>query len=129
MEVTFEFPGLPPSVNNMYIAGRRRGTRFKSPKAKEWDEMVKGIVSHAEFFPVGLLSMEITLYASWFTKASTEDKKVIRKMDLSNRIKAVEDSVMSCLELDDSIVFEIFAHKVDSSEEKTVIRLLAIDEH
>ncbi len=108
----------------MYISGRKRGTRFKSHQANEWQKMVIDILSHEETVPVGLLSIDIELHGSWYTQNNT-----VRKKDLDNYLKCLIDCVTKGIGVDDSWVFNLNARKVESLKEKTVVHIHCIDEH
>jgi Holliday junction resolvase RusA-like endonuclease len=71
------------------------------------------------FYMTGLLTK------GWPKQAKNRYKRV----DLSNRIKLVEDAVMRALGCDDSQVFELHLQKVPSEEEAIVILVEVMEEH
>jgi len=123
MELTLEFPCLPPSVNSMYV-NSRSGGRHKSKEANDWDNVVKSFIPADAKFPIGILSVDVELYAPWFTRKDT-----VRRWDLDSRFKSLFDSVFKCFDVDDSCIFEIKARKVISADKKTVIKIYALDEY
>ena len=95
--------------------------RFKSAQYKKWEILVNFTVKKIKVIPrfIGPLRLEIEVYRpDWYNKDLT-----IKKADISNRIKTLEDSVFKHLGADDSLVWEINAKKMDSNIFKTVMRI------
>jgi Holliday junction resolvase RusA-like endonuclease len=88
----------PPSVNGMYATNWKTKQRFKSKKYGEWLKQAQAIL--LQQMPVELFSGEVTI--DIFVSTTN------RKEDISNRIKAVEDFlVTSKIIKDDSLVTSI----------------------
>ena len=64
------------------------------------------------------LKVTTLVYESWYTK-----KGDVKKKDLANREKFLIDSVFSALGIDDKFIFEHTMRKVQSDEEKVIIRI------
>lgn len=65
------------------------------------------------------LTLELRLFGKWTTK-----KGRTRRVDLSNRIKIVEDVVAKVCGFDDSEVTYIRAMKIEAPEERTEVSVL-----
>lgn len=99
---------FPPSVNQLY-SGKLR--RFKSKIYKQFDKDVKAWAAPQKIKPIKeqKLSLYGYFYAPkelWFTKDGRA-----RSIDLSNRIKALEDSLFEYLGIDDKWIFELHLFK------------------
>lgn len=117
----FTLPGLPPSVNHSHFA---RGRRLK-PEARQWIENA-GLIMRGQMHGQpkvdrdGRFTLMVKLYGKWTTKAGTP-----RKVDLSNRIKILEDVVAKICCFDDSQVMRIVAEKVQEWHgERTEVAVL-----
>jgi Holliday junction resolvase RusA-like endonuclease len=109
------FP-VPPSTNALYKNVGRRRAKTDEYKEYEFDcevwycsniKAVKRAIKYLGDFPLLTIKLEYNLPKS---KLFTKQAKV-KKYDLSNRIKALEDQLFRLLERDDSCVFEIHATK------------------
>ena len=120
--VIVKLPGLPPSVNNSYRAARSKGAGhclfYKKREVKKWQAMaVTKLKEASEGYCVpftGKLKLSIACY--------TKNK---RRMDVDNRIKAVQDCLQSSgLIKDDSQIWDLRAVRIMTEEsEFTVIEL------
>ncbi len=109
---------LPPSVNHLYVQrGKfrslsKKGQAFKNKvRAAFLDQLAEQPVDFqvTDKLRVDYLFRVPDLYTQgWPSKA----KSPYRRVDVSNFVKAVEDTLFSVLGLDDSMVFEIFMQKV-----------------
>jgi len=121
--LTVKIPGLPVSVNSCYVAGSRRGTRFKSAQYIAWERKVEEALCQVEKIPnfVGRLRVVVSLYApDWMTKGKDSHAK---KRDASNYLKTSVDALFKHLIIDDCWVFEETAVKKDANEFYTVIEV------
>ena len=115
--------GLPISVNSCYVAGRKRGTRFKSAKYLQWERDVEAALCQIEKIPnfVGRLRVVVELYApDWMTSGKNSHAK---KRDASNYLKTSVDALFKHLLIDDCWIFEETAVKKDANEFYTVIKV------
>jgi Holliday junction resolvase RusA-like endonuclease len=62
------------------------------------------------------LAFDMRLYGKWLTS-----KGAIRRIDLSNRIKILEDTVAKVCGFDDSRVVCIYAKKIEDTDERTEV--------
>lgn len=115
---------LPPSSNNQYLLVRRKGKSYhvSSPELKKFKvEMEEYPLKRPNDFIQNLslikawkekklrLEFHSTFYFS-YGRIFTKDHRP-KKMDVSNRIKALHDCVASMLGMDDSIIFKMVAEK------------------
>ncbi len=116
-------PFKTPSINHLY-GHNKFGAFYLKPEAKELREKIKKIVNAS--FPLSAqeetpLKVIAEIHENWYTKKGT-----VKKMDLSNREKFLIDSVFDALGLDDKFIFEHIMKKVQSEEEKAVIKIYGI---
>lgn len=123
MELRFEFDGWPPSVNSIYATDWRTKKRFPSGEYKLFKKKIAELLKN-QLPPVGIFCLEIHLKGSFHTK-----KGKVKKLDLSNRIKALEDAMCEALEYDDSLHFQIKCFKVPATADSTLVCLFPLDEH
>ena len=126
IEITI--PRKTPSINHLY--GRRGFRSYIKPEGKELKEYIITLVKHYPHDSIPeipnisgqKLSIQVDIYENWFTK----EGRVARK-DISNREKFLIDSVFEGLELDDKFIFEHTMRKIQSDEEKAIIRISTIE--
>jgi len=120
--VKFVLPGWPPSINDSHFS---KGRRLK-PETRTWI-MNAGLIMRGQAHgqrkirPSSRLSLHVRLYGKWTTKAGT-----MRRVDLSNRIKILEDTVAKVCSFDDSQVCFITASKVTAGSERTEVEVLEL---
>lgn len=117
---------LPPSVNKLYFTAR--GARHLSAAGKVFKHQIKvailnKLVHHPEFME-GLddcpLSLGINVYfktlenKGW-SQGKTPDR--YKKIDVSNRIKVLEDAISEALHVDDKMFFSLEVTKFQREEE------------
>ena len=61
------------------------------------------------------------------SKRITREGK-LRKIDLTNRVKFLEDCVARCMGIDDRQFFRVVLNKLHASHERTVVRIMAYDQ-
>ena len=88
----------PPSVNGLYATNWKTKRRFPSKRYEEWKK--KATASLMEQMPVEVFPSEVTI--------DIAVSRTNRREDISNRIKAVEDFLVSSnIIKDDSLVTSI----------------------
>lgn len=120
-----EIQGIPPSVNSCYVNGKKQGVRFKSKLYKYWEILVAFSMKRLGKLPtfIGPLRVEIEVYRpDWWNIDMTA-----KKADISNRIKTLEDAVFKHLSVDDSLVWEVTAKKMDANCFKTVMNIFEMN--
>lgn len=114
---------VPPSLNHTYKQGKRR---YLSPKAKKFKEDFAILLgANKDRFRANLLLrdslIKLKIYVclpTWKTKDGR-----VRKNDISNRIKLIEDAFFDAIGLDDSYVWDIQVIKVVGPEKGILIQL------
>jgi Holliday junction resolvase RusA-like endonuclease len=114
-------PFLPPSVNKLFTTVRDPATgvikRVLTSKARKIRRLVAALINRT-LDPSKLYELHIAFHLPCFTK-----KGAVRKVDLSNRIKFIEDCVCEALGIDDSHVFRIVLTKHHSESEMTCLEV------
>ena len=113
-------PGLPPSVNNSYRAAKGKARHclfYKKKEVKKWQAMATGLLEEAvkglDVPFIGKLKLKIVCYT-----------KNNRRMDVDNRIKAVQDCLQAAGVIkDDSQIWDVRAVRVMADNEHTNIVL------
>lgn len=133
---------LPPSVNNAYVSIYQHGKIRRVPNhdlvAFKRDIQKWPMSAHANFLVVKhkvqkwiddgkVLELRCLIFFKeerLFTK-----KKTIKKLDVSNRIKALEDGVCDILGICDSVFFRVYAEKAvchESLNEMACVEILPL---
>ena len=117
---------FPPSVNQAY-ATTRSGRRLLTSEGKLFKQSIRDIIGQKyavltpELARIGEvpLSLTITLYTQTENKGWSQGKAKNRykRVDVSNRVKLLEDAVFESLDVDDSLVFSLHVYKVSSDDE------------
>ena len=118
MNIRYEMPFLPPSVNACY---RSYGKKvIKSAKLKEFEQkIIQYFDSQDE--EINMLEGKLKLTVSFYLKGR-------RSIDLDNLLKALLDGCENILYENDKMIYEIHAEKFNNSDEvKTVIVLETMD--
>jgi Holliday junction resolvase RusA-like endonuclease len=114
-------PFLPPSVNQLFSSVRcpETGTikRVLTRKARRVRKLIVAMIS-GSLDASRLYELRIDVYLSAWTKTGR-----VRKVDLTNRVKFLEDCVCTALGIDDSHVFRVVLQKHDSEQERTVLEI------
>jgi len=92
-----------------------------TPEAHHFKNQVKMSIPPCNFTSNDKFSIEIE-YHSNFTYANGKNKKI----DLQNLDKLLIDAIFDRIGLDDSAIWEMKAWKVQSNQDKTVVRLRTI---
>ena len=120
---------LPPSVNKIYKSigkGRRAlTTEGKAYKRSIIDSLIPEIVNYPSFKENQPLSLSITLHLEALVNKGwpKKTKKRYKRIDVSNRIKLLEDALFECLGIDDCNVISLTINKVQSDEERSHVEL------
>jgi Holliday junction resolvase RusA-like endonuclease len=116
MTLRIVYPELPPTSNHIYV----RGTML-TQKAREYGERFAHYmaVNHLheinKLNPDGIYSLSLHFYfptlvnETWNNpevKPSKRAKSRYKRLDLSNRVKLLEDCIRDALAIDDSQTFE-----------------------
>lgn len=119
-------PFLPPSINKLFTTVRDPGNgvvkRVLTRKARRIRRLITALV-HAEYDPDRLYEMQIDVFLSAYTK-----KGKVRRVDLTNRVKFLEDCVCDAIGIDDSHIFRTVLTKHDSDTEHTTVEIHEIRE-
>lgn len=137
MSIRIVYPELPPTSNLIYF----RGTMLTS-KAREYAErfahyVVKNHLHEiSSLNPEGLYELTLHFYFNLLTSSynnpkvpvSKRAKSRYKKVDLSNRVKLLEDCVRDALNVDDSRTLEIHLTKFhDPVSERVEIYINEVD--
>jgi Holliday junction resolvase RusA-like endonuclease len=105
--------------DNLYRTGynfsKGKSQIYKNPEAKAFQEEIQWKI---ECIPddianqVYCYEMTLGLGANWFTK-----EKKLKKLDLSNLLKTIEDAIAKKIEIDDSLCFKHILQKLIPTKE------------
>lgn len=114
-------PFLPPSVNKLFATIRDKNTgtikRVLTTEARRIRRLILALVSGTAD-PDRLYELRVDVHLRAFTADGS-----VRKVDLTNRIKFLEDTLCAALGIDDSRIFAVTLRKLHSDTEQTVIEL------
>lgn len=130
-----DFP-MPPSENAMY-RNREKGGRCATKALLDYRQAVQDWVwSHQNQFhrirkmiPKNELLRVGTVFCFPRSRIFTKDGRP-KRLDTSNRIKAIHDEVGKLLEIDDSHIWDFFAMKMESDDERefVIVMIETLDE-
>jgi len=116
-------PFLPPSVNGLTATVTDEETgkpkRVLTSRARKARRSIETFV-RGRLSPSAIYELHITVELP----ALTKDGK-LRKVDLTNRVKFLEDCVAKCLGIDDRQFFRVVLNKYHAEHERTVVKILA----
>lgn len=136
----FNLP-LPPSENKMYPSGKS-GMRFKSKELREFQASIETIRKNLLFdFGIAartvdrwlakrnMLSLDVMFYFKKSRLISKEGKT--KRLDTTNRLKAICDSVSQALVFDDCNFWQIKCSKniFDDNKEWCDVRIRPFTDH
>jgi len=116
---------MPPTTNHAYptILNKKTGFTYRttSAVARSFKKLVmyhvkpkRGLVSKDMIY-----DLEIDVYwPQWVTQ-----KKTLRRADVSNRCKVLEDAICDALDIDDSQMWSVKIEK-KIGEKRTIVRLI-----
>ena len=118
MNIRYEMPFLPPSVNACY---RSYGKKvIKSAKLKEFEQKILQYFDSQDE-EINMLEGKLKLTVSFYLKGR-------RSIDLDNLLKALLDGCENILYENDKMIYEIHAEKFNNCDSvKTVICIEQID--
>ena len=128
--IVFQYPGLPPSVNDLYkpapggwgLRLSKEGVQFKNRFVSE-----RGGVSVAELMAFEAEAAREYLLELWFFvdvddlynktfSPSNKVKSPFKKFDVSNLIKITEDCISDLVGIDDKANFSVLSHKREAHD-------------
>lgn len=132
---------MPPTSNNMYFLARRGAKTFHIP-SDELKKFKTSILQYKYTQPQEYLT-NLKLVQSWVNAGKALEVRCLfffkrirlltkdnrpKKIDVSNRIKALHDSVSELMQIDDCYFFRISAEKVISltDQEMCYVEILPI---
>lgn len=118
MEILIPFK--TPTVNHLYYHRGNIKVLIKEARVLR-EEILKLIPVNNEFTDGDLLEVEVYICENWFCRNGD-----IKRKDISNREKFLLDSVFQGLNLNDKQIFKHSMFKVQSEEEKTIIKIKKI---
>lgn len=123
--VRIALPFLPPSVNKLFTTVRDPASgvikRVLTSNARRIRKLICAMVS-SELDPARVYELRIDIYLNAWTRAGK-----VRRVDLTNRVKFLEDCICTALGIDDSHVFRVIMEKHDAEQERTVVNIRAIE--
>lgn len=115
-------PIKTPSVNHIYFNWKNRRILTKEARdlKQEIQEFIDEQIDYLDLpeYHDKTLSVTVDVYENWYTK-----KKLVARKDVSNREKWLIDSIFDILALNDKFIFKHTMNKVQSTEEKSIIRI------
>ncbi|MBE7492399.1 MAG: RusA family crossover junction endodeoxyribonuclease [Planctomycetes bacterium] len=122
----FVLPFLPPSVNRLFATVRDRATgalrRVLTAEARRIRRLILALVQ-GNADPDRLYELRIDVHLRAFCADGS-----VRRVDLTNRVKFLEDCLCGALGIDDSRIFRVVLNKVHADEEQTRIELHTLAE-
>jgi Holliday junction resolvase RusA-like endonuclease len=117
--IVFESIPIPPSSNHQYVSFVRHGRviHVKSPELVKWRKEfdawvilnINGVRAARSFVNGKLLNVHVDIY--WpYEKLFTKQGKP-KKLDVSNRLKALHDALADALEIDDCVFWGVSVSK------------------
>ena len=112
--LVIHIPYKIPTINHIY--GQRGFRRYIKKEGKELQDNIKDIVikvsknfKHKD----EKLKLSIGVVENWYTKQGK-----IKRKDVDNRIKFLQDCVFKALDIDDKYVWEVCCKKIQSDSEE-----------
>ena len=124
-------PFKTPTVNHLY--GQRPGgfgrARFLKPEAKKLREEINNILQKDTYGLYDItgekkLKVDVEIHEDWFCKDGS-----VKRKDILNREKFLIDSIFNVLGIDDKFIFKHTMEKVQSNEEKSIIKIEVLNEN
>lgn len=123
---------MPPSVNKLYYV--RNGRKALSSEGRALKEQMRAAIvlssassaaaSDLENVP---LQLELTFFFEELENRGWSQKKTqtrYKKVDVSNRVKLVEDAVCEALGIDDSVFMSIHLSKQEGASRGVRVRVI-----
>lgn len=119
--ITFSIPLLPPSMNSLYnVLFSLRKVELK-PDVRLFKTKAKEYVPQFQVNSGDKVKLSMIVHCNCFYKNTN-----LKRFDVSNMVKVIQDLVCEKLGFDDAQVWETFARKVDSKEEEKAVVTLEI---
>jgi Holliday junction resolvase RusA-like endonuclease len=112
--IQFKLNDLGVSVNAMYYTDRQ-GKRRKSYTALKKTKAIQLATRGRGFFTK---ETYLRMYLTFFTPCFNKSNGKIKTWDCSNRIKMIEDAIVTQLGVDDRQIFEVIVKKLHLQDEK-----------
>lgn len=118
-------PFKTPTINHLFW--HKGNIKIMKTEAKKLREEIKKIVlKDISFVCPNLndgLKVIVEIHEDWFCKNGS-----VKRKDIANREKFLTDSVFDALNIDDKYIFEHIMKKIQSNEEKAVIKIEELNE-
>jgi len=133
--IRIELPFLPPTTNHAYSTNKFGGRRLSS-EGKEFKNETKVLIARKyttalravhKDMPLVILAkfyFETIVNETWPGKA----KNRYKKLDVTNRIKLLEDALAEALGVDDSCTLSFIPDKCVGDSERTVLYIWSVEE-
>lgn len=118
-------PFLPPSVNKLFASVRtERGTmiRVLTGQARRLRKTICAM-ARGRLEPAQLYELHVDVYLPAYTRTGA-----IRRVDLSNRVKFLEDCLCAALGIDDRQFFKVVLIKHHAATAQTTVTITAYNE-
>jgi Holliday junction resolvase RusA-like endonuclease len=114
-------PFKTPTINHLYW--HRGNMKIMTKEAKMIREKIKSICSNLDSSELKekKLRVYIEIYENWKTK-----KGEVKRIDVLNREKFLNDSIFEAIGIDDKFIFEQTFRKVQSNSEKAIIDICVL---
>ena len=122
-QIKCTLPSLPPSHNRLYVVNHIQRKVYLSDDARRWKSKMMLLVPRFDIADSSLLRIDYVAYYAWLHHNGKR-----RKLDASNFMKLLHDTVCAKLGVDDSRVSEGSFASVDSVGEKVDIVMTEITE-
>lgn len=119
--VRFVLPSLPPSANRLHNIDHRRRRVFLTDESRKWKSDMQFLVPRFEIAGTSLLRIDYTAHYPWHHHNGRR-----RRVDVSNLMKLLHDTICERIGVDDSRVSEGSFASVDAAEERLEITLREI---
>jgi len=115
-------PFKTPSINHLH-GHNKFGAFYLKPEAKELRKKIFDLVkiANVEKLKDEKLKVVVEIHENWFCKNGS-----VKRVDIANREKFLVDSVFGALELDDKFIFDHTMKKIQSKDEKALIKIYGI---
>lgn len=121
LPLRFRLPFLPPSVNKLFATIRDTDTgalrRVLTTQARRIRKLICAMV-RGKLAPSALYELQVNVYMNAYTRSGE-----LRQVDVSNRIKFLEDCLCHALGIDDRQFFRVTLTKIHSDTEQTEIAI------
>lgn len=118
---TFALPVLPPSINRLHIVDHYRRKVYLNDESRKWKSDMQALIPRFEIPAESLLAIDYVAYYPWHHRNGRR-----RRVDCSNLMKLLHDTVCERIRIDDSRVVRGSFGAVDSPVESIVVTLTEI---